>query len=146
MKCNLRSAILVSSKALSLSIFSAVMVGGILPLTAIAAIGVSPSIVSQNPDLQATAEQFVDALAADDIQTAHGLLNPLVKKDWSEPMMRQSWQDLIAVTGAFKERLSSTVEDQVVLVTVQFENTTNDIIVIFDESGLITGFDFPKMN
>jgi Protein of unknown function (DUF3887) len=145
MKCNLHSAISVSSKALSLSILSCVMVGGILPLTAIAAVGVSPSIVVQNLDLQTTAETFVDALATDDIETAHALLNPLVKKDWPEPMMRQSWQDLIAVTGAFQERLSSKVEAQVVLVTVQFENVTDEIIVIFDESGQITGFDFPTM-
>jgi Protein of unknown function (DUF3887) len=145
MKCNLRSAISVSGKSLSLSILSMVMIGGILPLGAIAAVGVSPSIVAQNPDLQATAEQFVDALAAGDIESARSLLNPLVKKDWSEAMMRQSWQDLIGVTGAFQERLSSQVEDQVVLVSVKFENTTNDIIVIFDESGQIIGFDFPKI-
>jgi Protein of unknown function (DUF3887) len=145
MKCNLRSAMSVSSKALFLSILSSVMVGGILPLTAIAAGEVSPSIVAQNSDLQVTAETFVDALATDDIETAHALLNPLVKKDWSETMMRQSWQDLIAVTGAFQERLSSKVEDRVVLVTVQFENTTNDLIVIFDESGQIIGFDFPEV-
>jgi Protein of unknown function (DUF3887) len=145
MKCNLRSAISVSGKSLSLSILSMVMIGGILPLGAIAAVGVSPSIVAQNPNLQATAEQFVDTLAAGDIESARSLLNPLVKKDWSEAMMRQSWQDLIGVTGAFQERLSSQVEDQVVLVSVKFENTTNDIIVIFDESGQIIGFDFPKI-
>ena len=146
MKCNLRSVISVSGKSLSLSILSAVLIGGILPLGAIAAVGVSPSIIAQNPDLQATAEQFVDALATDDIEGARSLLNPLVKKDWSEAMMRQSWQDLLGVTGAFQGRLSSRVEDLVVLVSAQFENTTNDIIVIFDESGQIIGFDFPKMD
>ncbi|MGB3238642.1 MAG: DUF3887 domain-containing protein [Geitlerinemataceae cyanobacterium] len=124
---------------------SAVLVGGIVPPGAIAAVAASPSVVAQNLDIQATAEQFVDSLAVDDIESAHNLLNPLVQKDWSEDMMQQSWQDLLAVTGEFQERLGSQVEGQVVLVTVEFESVTNDVIVIFDESGQIIGFDFPKM-
>jgi Protein of unknown function (DUF3887) len=144
MKCHLRSAISVAGKSLSLSILSVLLVGGHPPLATVAAEVESPSIVAQDPDIQATAEKFVDALAVDDIEGARALVNPLVKKDWSEAMMRQSWQDLLAITGAFQERLSARVEDGVVIVNIQFENMTKDVIVIFDESGQITGFDFPQ--
>lgn len=145
MKCNLPSVLSISSKALSLSILGLVLVGGNLSQGAIAAESGSPTIVAQTLTVQAKAEQFIDALATDDIAGAREFLNPQIKKDWSEAMMRQSWQDLLAVTGAFQQRLSSQVDGEVVLVTIQFETTTNDAIVIFDQSGQITGYDFPKM-
>ncbi|HIK32389.1 MAG TPA: DUF3887 domain-containing protein [Oscillatoriales cyanobacterium M59_W2019_021] len=124
----------------------ALLVGGMLPPGAVATELTTPAIVAQTADIQTTAEQFVDALAAGDIESAREFLNPVVKKDWSESAMRQNWQDVLAMTGAFQNRLSSRVENEVVIVTAQFENQTNDILVIFDESGQVIGFDVPEMN
>lgn len=143
MKCHLRSLVSVAGRLLALPSM-VLLVGGMLPGEAIATDVASPALVAQNADTQAIAEMFVDALAAGDIEGAREFVNPLVKKDWSESAMRQDWQDVLAMAGAFQNRLSSRVENEVVIITAQFENKTSDIFVIFDESGQVTGFDIPE--
>lgn len=101
--------------------------------------------VAQASELQSNAEKFVDAMAMQDWEMARQFLNPLFRDQWAIPMMQQSWQDWQASAGIFQERLDTTVDGNIVLVSVQFGDIKNDLIVIFDETQKIVGIDFPQV-
>ncbi|MDY6937424.1 MAG: DUF3887 domain-containing protein [Cyanobacteriota bacterium] len=111
----------------------------------------SSSSIVQAPSLQSLAEEFVDAMATDDMERARGFLHPTLQEELSTEDLRQNWEELIAVTGKFQERLSSSaVEDpsgneNLVLVSIRFANVTDDLIVIFNDEREAIGFDFPEV-
>jgi hypothetical protein len=101
--------------------------------------------VTQASELQSNAEKFVDAMAIEDWEMARQFLNPLFRDQWAIPMMQQNWQDWQASAGVFQERLGSTVDGNIVSVSVQFGEIKNDLIVIFDDTQKIVGIDFPQV-
>ncbi|MBE9040939.1 DUF3887 domain-containing protein [Oscillatoriales cyanobacterium LEGE 11467] len=112
----------------------------------------SPSALTfQAQDYQTSAEQFVDAMARDDMERAREFLHPTLQEELTAEALRQNWQELLAVTGKFQERLSSsTIEnastnENLVLVSIRFENVTDDLLVIFNNKQEATGFDFPQV-
>lgn len=104
-------------------------------------------ILELNDNLQAMAEEFVDALATGDYARARRNFNPRLKTEVFPADLEREWQAAQSVNGEFQRRLSSQVRSgasaDVVQVNVEFANTTDNVLVTF-QSGTITGFDFPQ--
>jgi Protein of unknown function (DUF3887) len=101
------------------------------------------SIATYQHNIQQKAEAFVDALSKKQFERATKDLNREMKQEWSSINAQQYWQDLQKSTGKFEKRVKSTVDENLVLVTIQFDKVTEDLFVIFDEQGNIVGVDFP---
>jgi hypothetical protein len=63
--------------------------------------------------------------------------------EWTSEVMQTRWQTFQDLTGPFVQRLDSRTINQLVLITVEFTEVTDDAIFIFDGSQRITGVDFP---
>lgn len=104
-------------------------------------------ILELNDNLQAMAEEFVDALATGNYALARRNFNPRLKTEVFPADLEQEWQTAQSVNGQFQRRLDSQVRSgvsaDVIQVNVEFANTTDSILVAF-QSGKITGFDFPQ--
>lgn len=97
-------------------------------------------------NLQQKAEKFVNALSQQKFDDATKDLNQSVKKEWTAFNVQQYWQDLLKQTGKFQKQIKSTqVNQNLVLVTIKFDKVTEDLFVIFDSQGNITGVDFPTI-
>ncbi|NJP20059.1 MAG: DUF3887 domain-containing protein [Hydrococcus sp. CRU_1_1] len=101
--------------------------------------------VNYHNNIQQKAEAFVDALSEKHFDKATKDLNRDMKQEWSSINAQQYWQDLQRATGKFEKRVKSTVDDNLVLVTIQFDKVTEDLFVIFDGQGNIVGVDFPAI-
>jgi dienelactone hydrolase len=100
-------------------------------------------------ELIVRARAFVTALSRDDFQAA--------AKDFDETMLKASgpeklaefWKQVPERLGAFKKmgaaRRAKLGAYDIVLITCEFEKTTLDIRVVFDEDKKIAGFQFVPM-
>lgn len=94
--------------------------------------------------LAATSEQFVDLIAAGKFEQARRLLNPVLQQGWTTAQMRQNWQSLQTIIGSYKGRSNTQVVDgNLVLIDLEFENATDNLLIIFDDQQQIQGVDFP---
>ncbi len=104
-------------------------------------------ILQLNDNIQASAEEFVDALAAGNYALARRNFHSTLKSTIFPADLEREWQAAQAANGQFQKRLSSEVrpgiETEVVHVSVQFENGIGDVLVVFKQ-GRIAGFDFPQ--
>jgi hypothetical protein len=62
----------------------------------------------------------------------------------------QKWENLLKQTGPYQRQLSSSVKTgssvddaDLVIVTVEFEKVTDNLIIIFDNQKRVVGIDFP---
>lgn len=101
------------------------------------------SVATYQNNIQQKAEAFVDALSEKQFDKATKDLNRDMKQDWSSINAKEYWQNLQKSTGKFEKRVKSTVNENLVLVTIQFDKVTEDLFVIFDSQGNIVGVDFP---
>jgi Protein of unknown function (DUF3887) len=91
-----------------------------------------------------TAEQFVDFVATGEFEKARQLMNPILRDGWSASQMREDWDDLQKVAGAYQKRLDTQwVDSDLVLVNLQFLRLSDNLLILFDEQGQISGVDFP---
>ena len=103
--------------------------------------------------IQKIAEKFVKDLAAGDFASARGYLHPFLKTEVFPEKIQRGWQELLSQTGPFTRIVgyeirtgSATDNVDVVVVTMEFEKITDDLLVIFNDKKQITGVDFPEMN
>jgi hypothetical protein len=99
--------------------------------------------IAQTVSYQERAEQFVDLVFSAQYDEALEYLHPVLQEATEENSLEDRVERFQQVTGAFQTRLDAQVVENVVLVTTEFENVTDTIVIIFDEEGLITGVDFP---
>ncbi|HEY9657524.1 MAG TPA: DUF3887 domain-containing protein [Allocoleopsis sp.] len=108
---------------------------------------IGADLASVQLDIQATAEQFVDALAAGDYGRARVNFHPQLKAELSPQDLQQRWESLQTITGAFQRRLESEVipggDMDVVTVNVEFADRTDSLVIIFQDNR-IAGVDFPR--
>lgn len=91
-----------------------------------------------------TAEQFVDFVADGEFEKARQLMNPALREGWSAAQMRNNWDTLQKVAGAYQKRLDTEwVDTNLVLVNLQFLRLSDNLLILFDEQGQIAGVDFP---
>ncbi|MGK7913650.1 MAG: DUF3887 domain-containing protein [Synechococcus sp.] len=105
-----------------------------------------PPLRTESP--QDIAEALVDSLAANDYVAARQDLHPVLKGELSPENIEQKWMGLQSIAGQYQERVGTQVRDtgdfQIVIVTIQFENLTDDLLVFVNNSGQISGVDFPR--
>lgn len=97
--------------------------------------------------------KVVGFLAEKDFASARGYLHPYLKKEIFPQQVEQKWEELLLRTGAFQRQVNvqarnrNSIENMnVVLVTIDFENLTDELIVIFDNDKRIIGLDFPVID
>ncbi len=101
------------------------------------------------PGLQSVeqiSQDLIMALSEKNYTVARQNLHPFLKGELFSEQIQEKWENVIAQNGAFKSIKDVTIingfgrqNGQLVTVTVEFEKTTDDILIIFDGSRLITG-------
>ncbi len=90
------------------------------------------------------AEEFIDLVAQGQFDAARQLMNPTLQEGWTVAQMQENWSRLQEVIGSYQRRLNTEVVDEkLVLVNLEFEKATDNLLVIFDEQHQISGVDFP---
>jgi len=110
------------------------LIGGVPPLRASAVAG---------PNLITTAATVVSLVAKGDFAAAERYFSPVLQAAAPTATLRQIWQQLTAQLGAF-ERQSGAQEQtaggvQSVFVHCVFARATADLVISFDNSGMIDG-------
>ena len=100
-------------------------------------------------NIQVKAEEFVDALGNGKYGLARGYLTPQLKETVLPENIEESWLDILAETGAFKQISSSEVVrspslSEIVLVNLEFEQEDRSIMILFNPLSEIVGVDFPE--
>ena len=100
--------------------------------------------MTQTNQNQTKAEQFVDLLFAQRYYEALQYVHPTLREELSEDNhIIEQVQAFKQMAGAFKSRLDTSIDGNLVLINTEFEYITDTVIILFDDQGLITGFDFP---
>lgn len=90
------------------------------------------------------AERFIDLVAAGKYEESRRLLNPRLREGWTAAQIRDDWEQLQRVIGAYKGRTATHIADNnLVLVDLEFERAADNLLVIFDDQQQIQGVDFP---
>lgn len=93
--------------------------------------------------LQANAEAFVDALFSQQYDQAWKYLAPQAQTENPPAILQRKQEIFIKRTGDFRQRLSSRIDGEIIVVNIEFSNLTDDLIVIMEPGGKIVGVDFP---
>lgn len=99
--------------------------------------------------IETVAARFVTLLSEGKLVEARSLLSADLQTQISPQDLLNRWKDLEKLTGSF-ERVRGTVvaseggEQQLVLVTTQFQQLTDNLFVILDSGRHIVGIDFPE--
>ena len=102
-------------------------------------------------DIGEMGEEFVDALANNDFALARYNLHPELKRDLSVADIERRWNEIQSITGRLERRFAAEVRRgsgiyDVVIVPVEFENVTDDLLITFDIKRRIVGIDFPLIS
>jgi hypothetical protein len=91
-------------------------------------------------------EILVQSLAKRDFPRARGYLHPLLKTEIFPQQVQERWDNLQKTNGIFKRVIdtdvregSSVDESEVVIMTLEFERATKEMLVIFDDQRRIVG-------
>ncbi|MDB9313927.1 DUF3887 domain-containing protein [Spirulina sp. CS-785/01] len=107
----------------------------------------SPLEMAQTPEDRLTnekiAEGFLEAMEAEQYNIAWANLHPNLQQAWNLQRMQEIWADVEASLGEYQGYQRSREAENVVAVTVEFENITDDLIFVF-ENNKIAGIDFPQ--
>ena len=99
--------------------------------------------------LEATALDFVKDLAAGRWVVARSKLSLDMQSELAPGDLERKWTKLQKVSGGFRQMKDAVIanqggEQQLVLVAVEFVNTTSNLFVIFDGSGRIINVDISE--
>ena len=99
--------------------------------------------------LEATALDFVKDLAAGRWVVARSKLSLDMQSELAPGDLERKWTKLQKVSGGFRQVKDAVIanqggEQQLVLVAVEFVNTTSNLFVIFDGSGRIINVDISR--
>ena len=99
--------------------------------------------------LEATALDFVEDLAAGRWVVARSKLSLDMQSELAPGDLERKWTKLQKVSGGFRQVKDAVIanqggEQQLVLVAVEFVNTTSNLFVIFDGSGRIINVDISE--
>ena len=105
-----------------------------------------PPLRAETP--QEIAEAMVDALAANNFSEARLDLHPVLKGELSTEDIERKWTGLEAIAGPYQERVKTQVRDagefDIVVITLQFEDLSDDLLIFVNDDRQILGVDFPR--
>jgi Protein of unknown function (DUF3887) len=133
-------------------LLTTVLAAGTLPAQAQQVISQSPS-PSQSPlsqptasDIETSAQQFVDLLAAGDYTSARGLYDANVNV--TPTSIQQTWEDILANSGAYQSQLGARivplenpVGGTIAIVGVKFADATRALFITFNSDRKIVSLD-----
>lgn len=97
-------------------------------------------------DLTPLATEFVESLVKQDFANAVKNFDSTMKGVMSEEKLQEVWQGLLAQSGSFKKQtgVRQTQEQgfNIVFVTCEFEKSTLNIKVVFNDASEISGLWF----
>lgn len=128
-------------KLMAVALGSALGVAGVGSISPTLA-NTTPMVVAQATSNEESAIEFISLIFANQYDAALAYLHPLLRSD-GESALAERAQEFEAQVGEFQEQQGVETVDNVVLVSATFEESSDTIVVIFDEEGLITGVDFP---
>ncbi|NEO25920.1 MAG: DUF3887 domain-containing protein [Kamptonema sp. SIO4C4] len=103
--------------------------------------------IAQSPEDRLTqekiAEGFLEAMEEEQYDLAWANLHPNLQQAWNLQRMQEIWADVESALGDYQGYQRSQEAENVVSVTVEFENITDELIFIFEEDK-IAGIDFPQ--
>ncbi len=106
----------------------------------------TPATPARIAELTASAEKFVEQLAAGEFAQATGAFDTAMRRAMPQDKLKKTWEALLAQTGPFQKQTGDRNEKvrqyDVVFVTCQFEKTKMDVKVVFNEAGDISGLFF----
>jgi Protein of unknown function (DUF3887) len=123
------------NKFIATLLIPAALLGTVIPAHAQPPITAqSMQIAAQSSDVSAIAQNFISLLGQEDYSSAVSSYGS--GSGVSSASLQQTWQDTVAVNGAFQQQVSTEVVDggdgsQVVVVTCQFEQGTRAIVINF---------------
>jgi Protein of unknown function (DUF3887) len=123
------------NKFIATLLIPAALLGSVIPAYAQAPITAQPmQIAAQSSDVSAIAQNFISLLGQEDFSSAVSSYSS--GSGVSPASLQQTWQDTVAVNGAFQQQVSTEVVDggdgaQVVVVTCQFEQGTRAVVINF---------------
>lgn len=101
---------------------------------------------SSQDDLIAAARAFVELLVKKDFTSAVTTFDDTMKTAMPEAKLQETWNAVVAQVGAFKQVVKTRTEKRgaytIVFVTSDFQNTSLDIKVVFDQANRIAGLFF----
>ena len=101
---------------------------------------------AQTQDLSEQAGKFVTLLSSGAYESATGMFDETVKSLMPKEKLEEVWQGLQSQVGAFKAqgdiRTGKIQQYDVFYVPCQFEKTTLDCQIAFDQEGMIAGLFF----
>ena len=114
-------------------------------------IGTQPTVLQsqvqdETANLTTAARAFVDLLVKKDFTAAVATFDDTMKTAMPEAKLEETWNSVLAQVGAFKQATKTRTEKRgaytIVFVTSDFQNSTLDIRVVFDQSKHIAGLFF----
>ena len=101
---------------------------------------------AQSQDFSAQAGKFITLLSGGAYETAVGMFDKTMKSAMPKEKLEVVWKTLQSQCGAFKTqgemRKERIQQYDVVYVPCQFEKTTLDSKIVFDQEGMIAGLFF----
>ena len=123
---------------------------GAMALSSLSAIALADPMPAATPKTSVStlsnrqaAEQFVDALFSNNFKQAWTYLSPVLQGQITPQQLQQRQQFFLKRVRAFNNRLGTKLDGNIASVNIAFSNVTDTLILIFDDSGKITGVDFP---
>jgi hypothetical protein len=123
------------NKFIATLLIPAALLGSVVPAYAQTPITAQPmQIAAQSGDVSTIAQNFISLLGQEDYSSAVSSYSS--SSGVSSASLQQTWQDTVAVNGAFQQQISTEVVDggdgsQVVVVTCQFEQGTRAVVINF---------------
>jgi uncharacterized protein len=101
---------------------------------------------AQTSDLSSQGSKFITMLSSGDYKSAVELFDETMKKALPEQKLKETWQAIQAQAGSFKAQGTVRKEKiqniDVIFVNCQFEKSTLDSQIAFDNQGKIAGLYF----
>jgi hypothetical protein len=122
----------------------------LLLLAGAAVVNAQQRIDTKSSGYVTSAKVFVDLLAKKDFKSAVGYYDATMKTALPEDKLGEAWASLIKQAGALKRQTGTRTEESggytVVFVTCEFEKTSLDIKVVFNQAKQIAGLFFVPAN
>ena len=103
---------------------------------------------SEDSQLKQKTEELVELLQDKDFDAVRETLHPDLRSEWSTEKLEQNWNELLSETGSLKQladlNIVESIQSDLVLSTLDFENGSKDLFVSYNKDGEIIGISFPK--
>ncbi|MBE9167484.1 DUF3887 domain-containing protein [Pleurocapsales cyanobacterium LEGE 06147] len=103
---------------------------------------------TQSEEIQNKTEKLINWLNEGEFTEVHQALHPDLQANWSSERIERRWKELLAQTGSLQRivdyNVVETINSDIVLLTLEFENGTNEMLLDFNKQGQIVGIDFPQ--